>query len=94
MDGLLMQSQSFYAPEIRREVTVRGTSAAGVLRVHAVQRIPDDKARQLATVLETIRDGLVSPQWETNSQLLEAAEKYPDLVARLFIAIRKLTPNQ
>lgn len=88
----MARTQEFYAPELKRNVVCRGLSVAGVLRVDMVIRdIKSERARNMAQILETIRDGLVVPAQPTNAKLMAFAEKYPDLTARIYSVITELT---
>lgn len=88
----MFSQQTFYAPELAQDVTVRGLSAKGVYRVDKVRHdIHNEKARQMAMVLEHLRDGLVEPPIKDNEGLLDFASRYPELTIRLFAAIRHLT---
>lgn len=87
-------SREFYAPELKRDIKVAALSAPGVLAVNNVQesRMPQN-AKNMALVLEHMRDGLLEPPIRTNDELMEFARKYPDLTARIFLMIRRLTAS-
>lgn len=88
----MFQFMTFYAAELGQDVTVRNLSAKGVYRVDKVTRdIRSEKARNMAQVLEHLRDAMVDPALKTNDELMAFAEKYPDLTVRLFAAIRRLS---
>lgn len=90
----MSRTQEFYAPELKLNVVCRGLSVAGVIRVNSViKSIESDKARNMAQILETLRDGLVIPRQNTNGQLMKFAEKYPDLTARIYSIITQLTTS-
>lgn len=88
----MFRTQTFYAPEMGRDITVRGLSAAGVFRLHSVKhRNLPDGAEQIAVMGEHLRDGMVEPRLETVSEILAFIEKYPELAVRIFAAVRHLT---
>ena len=82
----------YYAPELHRDITLCALSAAGILAVSRVQdlRLPKD-ARNMALILEHLRDGVADPTIKTDKELMEFARRYPDLTARIFMMIRRLT---
>lgn len=85
---------AIYAAELKRDITVRSLSAAGVLRVHRASQLPDKKARRMAMMLEVLRDGITNVPLQTDKALMDFASAYPDLTARLFVAINRLTEGR
>jgi len=88
---MAFKTQTLYANEIERDITCRALSAAGVLRLDRVSRLPNKDARSMAFVLETLRDGVMNYPFPDNDSLVDFVERYPRLAARLFIAIRRLS---
>lgn len=88
----MFKTQHFYAPELKMTITCRALSVAGALRVDAVcKRIKNPDARNMVQILETMRDGLVVPTKRSNKELMDFAQKYPDLTARIYATITELT---
>ena len=84
------QYDRVYAAELGRHVAIRSLSAGGAVRLARAAALPDANARKMALVLETIRDGSPDFAGYDNDALMDFAAKYPQLTARLFMAIRNL----
>jgi len=87
---MAFRQERFYAPELKRYLTLRSLSAAGAVRLSRAQTLRDAKARRMALMLETVRDGVADYEFPDNAALMDFAARYPDLTARLFLAIRQL----
>lgn len=85
---------TLYAAELGKDVTYAALSGYGLLRVSQVnERFMPKNAKRMALVLEHLRDGMIDPPMKGNTELMDFARRYPDLTARLFIAIRRLTES-
>lgn len=89
---MTFKTQQFYAPELKCMVSLHSLSVAGAVRLRAVQAgIKNEAARNMALILETLRDGLEEPALHSNKELMEFAQRYPDLTARIFMTINELS---
>jgi len=85
---------TLYAAELNKTVTYAALSGYGLLCVSSVnERFMPKNAKRMALVLEHLRDGVLDPPIKSNAELMDFARRYPDLTARLFIAIRRLTES-